>query len=141
MIVPITHGREMIKLKDLLTETQEVPKYLYHATFRPLVKSIKKSGIIPGGNDIRAFDWCDKNYVYLTVSDGMAESFIDCAENDDIPEDWFGDYVILTIDTDKLDKTNLARDINFNSSDEDEDNFSSYMYAGTIPTSAIVSYD
>jgi hypothetical protein len=134
----------MIKIKGILKEIEQDNIVLYHATFIPLIESIKKHGIIPGGTDVRNFDWANKEYVYLSNDPIAAESFVECSENEDIPEDWYHQIIILAIDVSKLNKAKLQRDINFNPSNfggEYRGHTDSYMYKGNIPPNAIISYD
>ena len=115
----------------------DIPKYLYHATYRPLLKSIWKDGLIPGGQDFRNFDWAGK-FVYLAQAPGNAESFVEVSENDDIPEDWLDEVVVLQIDTAGIKPELLAPDSNWNPSVTPEDtNWQSYQYNGIIPKTYI----
>ena len=98
---------DMIKLKDILNEIlEDTPRVLYHATFKALLPSIRKRGLIGGGSKYRNFDNVEKG-IYLGYSSEYAGSMIEASENPNIPEEWFDDIIILTIDTSKLDLNKL----------------------------------
>jgi hypothetical protein len=139
----------MIKLKDLLLEVlEDVPRLLYHATFKELLPSIKQSGIISGDSKYRNFDNV-KSGVYLAYSPEYASSLVEDSENNNIPKEWFGEIVILTIDTSKLNLSKLDRDPNDWPQEEEEDVYDdtvpsdetihSFIYRGNIPFSAVVN--
>ena len=66
----------MIKLKQLLFEVlEDVPRVLYHATFKALIPSIKRKGIISGGSKYRNFDSVERG-VYLVLMFYIIESDI-----------------------------------------------------------------
>ena len=106
-----------------------VPKFLYHATYRPLLPMIKARGL--GHSETR------KNYedsvagiVYLSDDPNVAESYAETS--DMVDEDWLDAIIILKIATDSLDATKFLVDRNNLAED-------TFEYHGTIPTSAIVS--
>jgi hypothetical protein len=125
------------KMADSLMVNDSIPEKLYHATYRPLLRSIKKHGIVPGGKRIKNFDW-SKNFVYLAEQPENAISFVEVAENDDIPEDWIDDIVVLEVDVSKLDLTKMTPDENWNPDVSDEEvGYRSFQYDDIIPTEAI----
>jgi hypothetical protein len=126
------------ELMESSTDGMYLPDFLYHATYRPLMTSIEEKGIVPGGVDYKNFDW-SKDFVYLAANSENAISFIECSENEDIPEDWLDDIVVVSIDVSKLDRSKLFRDENWNPSmsDNEPDGWQSYQYSGTIPPDAI----
>ena len=136
----------MIKLKDILNEVlDDVPRVLYHATFKALIPSIKRKGIINGGSKYRNFDNVEKG-VYLGYSPEYAGSMVEASENDNIPEEWFDDIVILTIDTSKLDLSKLDSDPNVLPQEDEYDdtvppdtNIYSFIYRDNIPFNAVVA--
>ena len=136
-------GVKMIKLKKIIKETaNNILPYLYHATYRQLVNEIMKDGIIPGGKNIRNYDWAEKNYVYLSESDENAISFVETSENENVPESWLDDIVVLKIDANKLDLTKLEKDTNWNPDISDSDtDWQSYQYKGVVPPNLILSID
>ena len=107
----------------------EVPKYLYHSTFKPVLKKIKAEGL--GGPSSKAL-WEDskKGVVYLATTVDIAVSYAEAAfdENEDLPEHWEEKIVVLKIDTTNLDKSKIHIDTNVldNSGDTLE-------YHGIIP--------
>jgi hypothetical protein len=131
----------MIKLKSLIKENRgNNSNVLYHATFYPLVWEIQQDGLVPGGNQFRNFDWSNKEYVYLIDNPEEAIALVENSDNENVPEEWFGKIVCLSIDVSKLDKRLLFKDENYNVP-EDDHHHKSYMYKGVIPPSAIVSWD
>ena len=65
----------------------------------------------------------------------VAESFVEAAENDNIPEDWFDDIVVLKINTSKLDLSKLEVDPHVTY--EKGDPTKSYIYKDIISPAAI----
>ena len=138
----------MIKLKDILFEVlEDVPRVLYHATFKALIPSIKKSGIISGDSKYRNIGGSERG-LYLGDSPEYAASMVEVRENDNIPKEWFDEIVILTIDTSKLDLSKLDSDPNVLPpvwQDEDEDTVPSdetiysFIYRDNIRFSAVVN--
>ena len=104
------------------------PKYLYHATYKPFLKSIKEKGL---GNTRRKM-WSDsvRGVVYLADDVDVAYSY---AENSEWLENikdydkYANNIIILKINSDKLDRTKLKRDANV------IDNNSTFEYHGIIP--------
>jgi hypothetical protein len=135
-----------MKLIEILSENidnqnihvlyKTIPKLLYHATYRALVNDILKDGLKICPN-IRNFDWCQKG-IYLASSPGIAESFAEVSENENIPEDWIDDIVVLEINTKLLDKNSFVKDPYWNIDVEtlDETNLS-FLYKKDIPPPAI----
>lgn len=104
-----------------------LPDYLYHATYKPLLSKIKQSGLRGGIN--KFWDDSSPDVVYLSDDPNVAESY---AETSDIvDEDWLDLIVILKIDISKLDPALLEIDDNNLSGD-------TYQYAGTISPDVIV---
>lgn len=125
------------KMAEATMVNDEIPEKLYHATYRPLLRSIQKHGIVPGGKRFKNFDW-SKNFVYLAEQPENAISFVEVAENDDIPEDWIDDIVVLEVDVSKLNLTKMTPDENWNPGvSDDYVGYRSFQYDGTIPTDAI----
>ena len=80
---------------------------LYHATYKPLLKSIKLNGL--GGSGAKP-QYTDSKcgVVYLAKDPDIAFSYAECADN--VPEDW--EIVVLDIDVNSLDLNNLYGDEN-----------------------------
>lgn len=111
----------------------EIPDVLYHATYKPLLKSIKKEGLVPG----KRINWDNgnnkyKNYIYLADDPGVAESYAEASEL--VAEDWLDNIVILQVSTNNLDKTKFEID-------ENNQDGSTLQYNGTIPPSCISIYE
>lgn len=111
---------------------------LYHATFGPLMNDILRDGLIAGGVDIQNFSEIQKG-VYLGSKPEFCESMVEASENENIPEDWFGDYVIFEIDVSKLDLTKLIVDPNL--VPDEELGEVSYLYLDSIPADALSLFD
>ncbi len=111
-----------------------VPKFLYHATFAPLLKKIKAEGL--GGASAKKM-WSDsrKGVVYLAMSSDIALSYAETIFDDreDLPESWGENIIILKIDTDRIDKKKLRIDSNVIDNQGD-----TLEYHGIIPFEAIV---
>jgi hypothetical protein len=103
-----------------------IPHYLYHATYRPLLRGIKQKGL---GNTRRK-NWEDsKNgIVYLATDPYVAESYAE--SSDDVNEDWLDEIVILQVDTSELDKSKFSVDSNNLEGD-------TIQYEGIIPSECL----
>lgn len=125
------------KMAEATLMNDEIPEKLYHGTFRPLLDEILTDGIIPGGKDTQNFDWAGK-FVYLAETAGNAISFVEVSENEDIPEEWFDDIIVLEIDVSKLDLTKMSPDENWNpSTGEGDEGYRSFQYGGIISPDSI----
>ena len=121
--------------------------YLYHATYLPYLRDIKKSGYIkPGIN--KNWSISDSSFIYLSRDPDDAASFAEAAE--ETPEEYLDQIVILKIDPKYLDINKI--DIDHNQSypydgDIDPDypeTWVQFEYGGEIPVEAVVgviSYD
>lgn len=115
-----------------LKESLDIPKYLYHATYKPFLKSIKEKGLGAGKTKM----WSDSKsgVVYLADDADVAYSYAEIAEWLDEVEDYskYADnIIILKIDYNKLDKTKLKKDVNVIDGD------STFEYHGIIPFSFV----
>lgn len=134
-------------LKNLICEEffpDDVPRILYHATFDVLVKRIEKEGIIPGGKRFKNFTGIEKG-VYLGTTPEYAGSMVEASENENIPEKWLDEIVIIAIDVSKLNLSLLDRDPNVAPQEDEYDDeipadevIYSYIYRGIVPPSAII---
>lgn len=120
-----------MKYSQLIENNNNLPEYLYHATYELYLKSIMKNGL--GGNNLRK-NWSDSkdNTVYLSTDPNIAESF---AETSELADDDFidnNDIIILQINTKFLDKNKLHLDSNIS-----DNNDYSFEYNGIIPSNAI----
>jgi len=121
-------GLTMEEAFKVLRENLNIPKYLYHATYKPFLKSIKEKGL---GNT-KTKMWSDSvaGVVYLADDEDVAYSYAETSEFLDEVEDYdkYADnIIILKIDSNKLDKTKLKKDANVIDGD------STFEYHGTIP--------
>lgn len=97
------------KLFNLIESVNlNIPKYVYHATYYPLIKSIKKHGL--GKWNHKNWDDSQNGIVYLAYDHYQAESYAESSES--IPEDWLDQIVVLQITTDLLDKQRFRIDSN-----------------------------
>ena len=135
-----------MNFKNYLTE-MAIPKFLYHATFGANKEAIEYQGLKPG-NKVDMACYPDSEYgVYLTDDIQSAISFVESAENENIPEDWFGDIVVFQVDTTKLDKRKFKKDPHMNWSGEYDQEGNEvqmpecYLYIGKIPPNAIMFYE
>jgi len=113
----------------------EIPKYLYHATYKPLLRKIKEQGL--GGKSSRRM-WEDskKGVVYLAKDKYDSISYAEVAlENPPESlemriekEDWENNIIVLKINTDDLDKTKFKLDQNVKDNEGDL-----FEYHGIIP--------
>ena len=82
---------------------------LYHATYKPLLKSIQTNGL--GGSRAQT-KWTDSKpgVVYLAKDPDVAVSYAETS--DEVPEEWLDQIVVLAISTDSLDTSKLKDDEN-----------------------------
>ena len=112
------------------------PKILYHATFGANLESIKHFGLTTDPKIATEVCWPGNTKgIYLSNDPNVAESFVEAAENDNIPEDWFDDIVVLKINTSKLDLSKLEVDPHVTY--EKGDPTKSYIYKDIISPAAI----
>ena len=113
--------------KDIYTEAEEVIPMLYHATYKPFLDSIMKNGL--GGSGAQT-QWEDSKpgYVYLAKDPEVAVSHAEA--NEEVPDEYIDNIVVLSIDASQLDQDNLEDDPNVIDDD------STLAYKGIIPTSA-----
>jgi len=105
------------------------PQYLYHATYKPLLKKIKEKGLDTNDSK-KAWDDSVSGYVYLALDPYVAESYAE--ESEMVPESWLDNIIILKVDTSKLDKSKLFIDQNVQNNEGD-----TLEYRGTIPWEAL----
>ena len=112
-----------------------IPEKLYHATYKPFLKSIQLSGL---GNTTNKM-WTDskQGVVYLATDPWVAESYAEESEwldevND--PDYYLDNIIILEINTEEIDSNKLYVDKNV-LLDDDEEN-ATWEYHGTIPWNA-----
>lgn len=119
------------KKNEDVEELANIPATLYHATYRPLLKSIKKYGL--GGDKAQA-KWEDSKpgVVYLALDKDVAESYAETS--DVVPDEWLDEIVILKVSTAGLDLNNFNIDSNVQDNEGD-----TLEYHGIIPVTNIVA--
>lgn len=109
--------------------------HLYHATYRPVLKSIKKLGL--GACPPQRIDawpgFSHRQFVYLAPTSDLAGGFADAADNPLLPTLWRWQVIILQVKISDLDLNYLSFDKN-NSATEPSLTF---QYQGIIPWSKI----
>ncbi len=110
-------------------EVENIPQFLYHATYKPLLKKIKEKGLDTSDSK-KAWDDSVTGYVYLALDPYVAESYAE--ESEMVPESWLDSIIILKIDTGKLDKSKLFTDQNVQDNEGD-----TLEYRGVIPWEAL----
>jgi hypothetical protein len=127
----------MIKLKEILeTLHKPVPPVLYHATFNALIPRISSQGLLPKDDEIlHNFSGIEPG-VYMAENPNAAGSFVEVSENPNIPEDWFNDIIVISIDTSKLDMSKFDVDPNVIPHEGDTD--IPFLYRGIVPPSAFL---
>jgi len=127
-------------IKNIIKEEidkMQIPQYLFHATYKPLLKKIKEFGL-DSNRGRQLWDDSIKGYTYLSDDKDYAASFAESTDAN-IPDSWLDNIIILTIDTNTIDKSKLF--IDTNNTDEE---LSTFEYRGIISPSSIVkveSYD
>lgn len=97
-------------------------EYLYHATYKQLIPSIKKQGLNP---NISKKSWSfSGNYVYLSPDKDVAESYAETSDN--VPEEYLDQIVVFRIKVSSLDTNKLSIDNNNKARD-------TYQYTEIIP--------
>ena len=113
--------------KDPSLFENAVTPMLYHATYKPFLNSIMKNGL--GGSGAQT-QWEDSKpgYVYLAKNPEVAVSHAEA--NEEVPDEYIDDIVVLSINASQLDQDNLEDDSNVMDDD------STLAYKGIIPSSA-----
>jgi len=108
-----------------------IPPVLYHATYKPRLKSIQLKGLGAGVER----NWTDskRGVVYLALDPDVAESYAETS--DMVPDEWLDSIVILKISTAGLDPNKFHIDSNVQDNQGD-----TVEYHGVIPSSNISLY-
>lgn len=107
---------------------------LYHATYKPALKLIKQHGL--GANPegrINAWEGTSGKYVYLSYDREDAFCFAEAAENEDLPEKYLENIIVLMIDISDLDLSLL----DFDENNRTEEPHKTFQYNGIIPFSLL----
>ena len=83
--------------------------YLYHATYKPLLKKIKEHGLDTKMSK-KAWEDSIPGYVYLALEPDVAFSYAESSE--EVPDEWIDQIIILKIDRESLDQDKLFTDQN-----------------------------
>jgi len=110
---------------------QDVPSVLYHATYKPRLKSIQSKGLGSGGK--RNWEDSQRGVVYLALDPDVAESYAETS--DMVPDEWLDQIVMLKISTAGLDPNKFGIDSNVQDNAGD-----TIEYHGVIPVSNISLY-
>jgi len=113
-----------------------IPKYVYHATYKPYLKDIMRFGL--GRSEHKNYADSDSSLVYVALEPEVAYSYAEMADfiaelDDEDANDWCDNIVVLKIDTTKLDVDYF--DIDPNVQDNEGDTL---VYYGIIPREAII---
>jgi hypothetical protein len=122
-----------MKLTEILKSIQIEQPYLYHATYKPLLKKIKEKGLDTRDSK-KAWDDSTPGYVYLAKDLEVAASYAESSEI--VPDVWLDQIIILTIDVAQLDSNKLFIDQNVQDNEGD-----TLEYRGIIPFSSIVKVE
>jgi hypothetical protein len=127
--VAYTEKQTRTKRQGVAEGFNNIPPTLYHATYRPLLKSIKQHGL---GGDKAQSKWEDSKpgVVYLALDKNVAESYAETS--DVVPDDWIDKIIILKISTAGLDTNKFNIDSNVQDNEGD-----TLEYHGIIPISNI----
>ena len=112
-----------------LNEDTSNSPWLYHATYRPLLKSIKAHGL---GGDRAQAKWEDSKpgVVYLARDPNVAESYAE--SSDVVPDEWLDQIIVLKINAGQLDQSRLSADQNVQGNSGD-----TLEYHGVIPVASL----
>ena len=118
--------------KHNVTEDTEssIPEILYHASYRPLLRSIKLNGLGGKGSEAKKWEDSKPGVVYLATSQEVAESYAEAS--DAVTNEWLDEIVVLKIKTGKLDPSRFSIDHNVLDNEGD-----TLEYYGIIPSSEI----
>jgi len=110
-------------LENWRSYLNEGKEFLYHATYEPLMDSIRAKGLGATGRT----NWEDSKpgVVYLAYDPDVAESYAETSER--VPEEWLDQIVVLKIRASNLDSSKLFSDENV------IDGQDTLEYRGVIP--------
>ena len=110
------------------------PQFLYHATYKRYLDSIKENGL---GGTVKQKSWDDSvdNVVCLAHDEDEAESYAENADITEKDETLLDEIIVLEIDASKLSKDLFSLDRNILSDDGilDDGSLSPVEYHGVIP--------
>lgn len=105
--------------------------WLYHATFRSNLKSIKENGL--GAKQPKNWDFSTDGVVCLCSDPDVAFSFCECADH--VSESKYNSgIVVLLVDGRQLDRANFGTDCNIK---ENTPGIMHFIYKGVIPSNLL----
>lgn len=107
--------------------------YLYHATYKPLLKKIKEHGLDTRMSK-KAWEDSIPGYVYLALEPDVAFSYAE--SSDEVPEEWIDKIIVLKINRESLDQSKLFIDQNVIDNEGD-----TLEYRGVIPWESIIGIE
>lgn len=114
-------------LSEIINSLIENQQTYYHATYQPVMSSIMQQGL--GGSNAQAnWDGSKPGVTYLANDPHVAISYAET--NDEVPDDWLDQIVVLAIDGNSLDPNYLKDDTNVLDDDSTKE------YHKTIPPTA-----
>ena len=116
-------------LDESIDEGVEVPEYLYHGTFKPLLDKINSVGLKISGTEKNYSD-SEEGFIYLAKTFEEAEAFAEVSET--VPDEWIDQIVVLKIETAQLDKSKIANDLNVRDTE-----VMTFTYSQDIPPEAL----
>lgn len=107
-----------------LRQLDDVPEFVYHATYKPALNDIRKFGLGSNKNKFKNWEDSKEGVVYLAPDPYVAESYAETSET--VPEEWLEQIIVFKIETKSLDKSKLFID-------ENNLNEDTFEYHGVIP--------
>jgi hypothetical protein len=112
-----------MKLIEILNAAQ-LPKFLYHATYKPYLKSIKQNGL-GAGKLKKNYDDSKTGVTYFATDFDEAVSYAETS--DEVDDDYLDEIIVLRVKTADLNLSNLNKDANV------IDGETTYEYYGIVP--------
>ena len=100
-------------------------EFLYHATYKPLLDSIRRTGL--GGTKNTWWEDSIPGVVYLADDPDIAESYAEA--NESVDDEWLDEIVVFEVNVSDIDASKLYVDENVRSDEPPH----TYEYHGTIP--------
>lgn len=116
--------------EDVFESKLWIPRFLYHATYGPVLNSIRANGIDSKVGRLN-YNNSLRGVVYLAIDPDVAESYAEVSET--VSDDWLDEIVILKIDTTTLHSEKFHPDRNVRNF-----NGQTLEYHGAIPYSSVV---
>lgn len=117
-----------MKLLEITSLPSQLPKFLYHATYKPYLKSIKQNGL-GAGKLKRNYEDSKRGVVYFATDFDEAVSYAE--SSDEVDDDYLDEIIVLRVKSNKLNSAQLKRDANV------IDGETTYEYHGVVPFSEL----